>query len=209
MMMINNPFGQDPMDFNDETAASRIGDRIRRIRNEKGMSQAELGALIGLNADRIQKYENGARKPKAEMLKQIAGALGVSTLALTDPNTTSYIGAMFAFFELEEKFNMKVATGPQDKVPTITLSANFYDHMYEYMKEWLDEYKMTQTQLEMASSDEEKETILKAYHNWEWNYPQAISDKREISLAKTRIKKKIEELQKLYDELDINVDCEE
>lgn len=208
MIMINNPFGQDPMDFNDETAASRIGDRIRRIRTEKGMSQAELGAIIGLNADRIQKYENGARKPKAEMLKQIAGALGVSTLALTDPNTTSYIGAMFAFFELEEKFNMKVATGPEDKAPTITLSVSFKDRMYEYMKEWLEEYNMTQSQLEMASSDEEKETILKAYHNWEWNYPQGIVDKCEKSLAKTRIKKKIEELQKLYDKLDTSIDCE-
>lgn len=59
MIMVNNPFGQDPMDFNDETAASRVGDRIRKIRTEKGLSQAELGAMVGLTADRIQKYENG------------------------------------------------------------------------------------------------------------------------------------------------------
>ncbi len=29
MIMVNNPFGQDPMDFNEETAADRIGARIR------------------------------------------------------------------------------------------------------------------------------------------------------------------------------------
>ena len=63
MIMVNNPFGQDPMDFNEETAADRIGARIRNIRNAKGMSQGELGEKIGLNADRVQKYENGARKP--------------------------------------------------------------------------------------------------------------------------------------------------
>lgn len=51
-------------EFNEETAADRIGRRIRAIRIEKGMSQAELGAAMGLTADRIQKYENSARKPK-------------------------------------------------------------------------------------------------------------------------------------------------
>ena len=77
MIMVNNPFGQDPMDFNEETAADRIGARIRNIRNAKGMSQGELGEKIGLNADRVQKYENGARKPKPDMLKRIASALDV------------------------------------------------------------------------------------------------------------------------------------
>ena len=99
MLMVSNPFGQDPIDFNEETAADRIGSRIRNIRNSKGLSQSELGERIGLNADRVQKYENGARKPKPDMIKQIASALGVSTLALTDPVTTNYIGAMFAMFE--------------------------------------------------------------------------------------------------------------
>ena len=60
MIGVDNPLGQDPIDFYDETAASRIGNRIRTIRVEKGMSQAELGNLVGLTADRIQKYENGA-----------------------------------------------------------------------------------------------------------------------------------------------------
>ena len=85
MLMVNNSFGNDPMDFNEDTSADRIGARIRTIRIARGMSQAELGEKVGLNADRMQKYENGARKPKADMLKQIAHALGVSTLALTDP----------------------------------------------------------------------------------------------------------------------------
>lgn len=152
--------------------ASRIGGRIRRIRTEKGMSQAELGALIGLTADRIPKYENGARQPRTDVIEQLAGALGVSIFALTDPNTTSYIGAMFAFFELEEKFNMTVARGSKnkEKAPTIALSVSSADPMYYYMQEWLKEYEKTQSQLKAAASDEEKKTILKAYHEWKWNY---------------------------------------
>lgn len=182
--------------------ASRIGDRIRRIRTEKGMSQAELGAIIGLNADRIQKYENGARNPKADMLKQIASALGVSTLALTDPNTTSYIGAMFAFFELEENFNMTVARGPEnkEKAPTMTLSVSSADPMYYYMQEWLKEYEKTQSQLKAAASDEEKATILKVYHEWKWNY-SLDNSAYEKAIKKVRLKKEIEKLQKEYDSL--------
>lgn len=202
MIMVNNPFGQDPMDFNDETAASRVGARIRKIRTEKGLSQADLGSMVGLTADRIQKYENGARKPKTDLLKQIASALGVSTLALVDPNTTSYIGAMFALFELEEHFNMKIEKTPDDHVLGMSLTVEFRDHMYEYMKEWYEVYEQTRSELEVASSDEERDEIMKSYHNWEWNFPQGIVDKTEKGLQKARLKKKIEELQEVYDKLD-------
>lgn len=194
------------MSTNDKAAnsspASRIGDRIRRIRTEKGMSQAELGALIGLTADRIQKYENGARQPRANVIDQLTDALGVSIFALTDPNTASHIGAMHAFFELEEKFNMTVARGPEnkDKNPTMALSVSSADPMYYYMQEWLEEYEKTKSQLEAASSAEEKETILKAYHEWKWNY-SLDSSAYEKSLQKARLKNEIEKLQKEYDSL--------
>lgn len=202
MIMVNNPFGQDPMDFNEETAASRVGDRIRKIRTEKGLSQAELGAMVGLTADRIQKYENGARKPKADLLKKIAGALGVSTLALVDPTTTNYIGAMFAMFELESTFNMKIEKSGEDEKPAMRLTVDFRDHLYEYMKEWYEVYSQIQSELEVASSDDERAEIMKSYHNWQWSFPQGIVDKSEKAMMKARIKNKIEELQEVYDKLD-------
>ena len=77
--------GVDPYDFNVSTEAERIGKRIRTIRIARGLSQTQLGEKVGLNADRIQKYENGARKPKKELLKQIARALGVQPMAIADP----------------------------------------------------------------------------------------------------------------------------
>ena len=66
----NNSFGENLI-LNEQTAAARVGNRIRKIRMEKGLSQTELGEKVGLNADRIQKYENGARKPKADLLKKL------------------------------------------------------------------------------------------------------------------------------------------
>ena len=188
MITINKAFGQDPVEFNDETAADRVGARIRTIRNARGLSLAELGEKVGLNADRMQKYENGARKPKTDMLKKIAEALGVSTLALADPVTTSYIGAMYAMFELEHN----------------CLTVDFKDSLYEYMKDWYDVYAQMKSDLEVANSKEEKAEIINAYHNWEWTYPQGIVDKTEKSLEKARLKRKIAELQERYDQLDQN-----
>ncbi|MBP5607643.1 MAG: helix-turn-helix transcriptional regulator [Lachnospiraceae bacterium] len=202
MIMVNNPFGQDPMDFNEETAADRIGARIRTIRNAKGMSQGELGEKIGLNADRVQKYENGARKPKPDMLKRIASALEVSTLALTDPVITNYIGAMFAMFELENTFNMKIGKTPDDQPPGLCISVDFKDEIYKYMEEWYKAYTQMQSELEIATSDEERKEITDSYHNWEWSFPQGIIDKTEKDLQKARLKRKIEELQEAYDKLD-------
>ena len=202
MFGVDNPLAQDPIDFYDETVASRMGNRIRTIRVEKGMSQAELGNLVGLTADRIQKYENGARKPKKDLLKNIAAALGVSTLALVDPNTTSRVGAMYALFELENRFNMKIEKTPEDKPPGMSLTVDFRDSMYEYMKEWYEVYSAMRTEMESASSEAEKTEILKACHNWEWTFPKGLVDKTSKEMQKRRLKSKIEELQEVYDKLD-------
>lgn len=43
---------------------------------------------------------------------------------------------------------------------------------------------------------------MASYHNWEWTFPQGIVDRTEKNLQKARIKKKIEELQEAYDQLD-------
>ena len=204
MITVSNTFGKDPVEFNDETSADRVGARIRNIRMAKGLSLAELGEKVGLNADRMQKYENGARKPKLDMLKKIAEALGVSTLALADPVTTSYIGAMYAMFELERNFNMKIKPTDEDHVPGMCLTVDFKDSLYEYMKDWYEVYAQMKSDLEVANSEEEKTEIIKSYHNWEWTFPQGIVDKTEKNLEKARLKRKIAELQERYDQLDQN-----
>lgn len=176
MIMTRNPFGQDLMEFNNDTVASRVGSRIRKIRTERGMTQSDLGAKLGLTANRIQKYENGARKPKDDLLKEIARALEVSVLALSDPVTTNFIGAMYALFEMEEYFNIKIEKLSEDKAPAISLTVDFREHLYAYLKEWEEIYSLSKEQFEEASSDDEKEEIIKAYHNWQWTFPRGMTD---------------------------------
>lgn len=199
MLMVNNPFGQDAADFNEETSADRIGRRIRAIRTEKGMSQADLGAKMNLTADRIQKYENGARKPKLTMLKQFAQVLGVETIALMDPVVSNYIGAMYAFFEMESLYNLEVKKDGNRY--SLMFGNGNNDPMSNHLKEWYEERETIRTRMENAS-DEEKKKIFDEYHDWERTYPKALTDKTEKALQKARLKNTIAELQEKLDKMD-------
>ena len=198
-LMINNPFGQDAADFNEETSADRIGRRIRAIRTEQKMSQAELGQAVGLTADIIQKYENGARKPKFDMLKQFAHVLGVETIALLDPVVSNYIGAMFAFFEMEDLYELEVKKNGGKY--SIQFGNGFTGTMNDYLKEWYDERETIKTRLEVAS-EEEKKTILAEYHDWERTFPKALTEKTAKIIQKKRIENTIAELQEKLEKLD-------
>lgn len=59
-----------------------IGGQIRRFRKESGMTQKDLGNLLGISPQMVAQYETGKRKPKLETSKKIAEALGVSLIDL-------------------------------------------------------------------------------------------------------------------------------
>lgn len=202
-MISRNYFAMDPMDFNENTSADRVGRRIRQIRESQGMTQVELGKKVGLTGDRVQKYENGFRKPKADLLKKIAEALGVSTLALTDPVVANYKGAMFAFFEMEKAYNLNIK---RDGVKLSLVFENGYSGtMNDYLDEWEKERHQVEIELESASSEEERASILHAYEMWKWNFPQGVVAKTEEELKEMRKAKIEEQMKQLQKELaDLN-----
>lgn len=58
-------------------ADEELGRRIRLRRVEQKMSQAELGELLGVSFQQIQKYEKGTNRVGASRLQQIADSLKV------------------------------------------------------------------------------------------------------------------------------------
>lgn len=56
-----------------------LGNRIKTLRKQKGLTQKQLGEKCGIVDVNIRKYESGTQKPKIETLQKIAYALGVST----------------------------------------------------------------------------------------------------------------------------------
>ena len=55
-----------------------IGERIRILRLERGLSQLELGALIGASAREIDLFEKGAKRVGAARLIRIAKVLEIN-----------------------------------------------------------------------------------------------------------------------------------
>lgn len=63
-----------PLDLGGET----FGERLSRIRKERGFTQAELAAKVGIIQVLVSDYERGKLRLNAEMIVRFALALGVS-----------------------------------------------------------------------------------------------------------------------------------
>ena len=60
-----------------------IGERLKRIRKEKGMTQDSVAERAGVTATSISRWENGERDPTFRDVEKIAAALGVTMEELT------------------------------------------------------------------------------------------------------------------------------
>lgn len=73
-------------DFSQSVAddSGGIGEKIKAVRLQKGVSQTALAKTLGVSTAMIFQYEVGKRKPKVETLSKIAGALGVDLKVFYD-----------------------------------------------------------------------------------------------------------------------------
>ncbi|NOQ75416.1 MAG: helix-turn-helix domain-containing protein [Crocinitomix sp.] len=55
-----------------------FGERLTIIRKRKGLSQADIGKIIGINGDAYGRYERNEVKPNIDMATSISNALKVS-----------------------------------------------------------------------------------------------------------------------------------
>ena len=58
-----------------------IGQKVRALRFDRGLSQSELASQVGVTFQQVQKYENGANRISAGRLALIAKALGMPVTA--------------------------------------------------------------------------------------------------------------------------------
>ncbi len=59
-----------------------VGQQVKRLRMERGMSQDTLGKGLGLTFQQVQKYEKGTNRISASRLQQIAVIFGVPVTAM-------------------------------------------------------------------------------------------------------------------------------
>ncbi len=56
-----------------------IGDKLKKLRTSKGLTQTELGKLAEVSYIQIGRYEKNASKPSSKVIKKLADALEVDT----------------------------------------------------------------------------------------------------------------------------------
>ena len=55
---------------------------LKRLRKEKGMSQADLATMLGVKQNTISGWEKGVREPSLHMLVRLASLFGCTVDAL-------------------------------------------------------------------------------------------------------------------------------
>ncbi len=65
--------------MNEEQAIDIFAERLKAVRELRGLSQTQLAEKAGLPASSVSHFEAGARKPSFDNLKRLAEALDVTT----------------------------------------------------------------------------------------------------------------------------------
>ena len=126
-----------------------IGKRIKFFRNRKGMTQKQMGEMLGFlsrTSDvRMAQYESEAR-----------------VHAITVPNIDSYIGLLHTLFALEDMYGLKIGEIDGEICLRLDKSADVYISMFEMFRAWQ----------EKAAALEREEITKEEYDQWRYNYPE-------------------------------------
>lgn len=154
-----------------------IGDRIKRFRNRKGLTQKELGEAIGFDnrtADvRIAQYEKGTRNPKKKYTDKMAEVLNVNECALEIPeiNTSDYVSFFQFLFALEDENVFKVDEC-KNGAPCLILKKDDTSSRNYIFIDWLNMNKL----LKSGKITQEE------YDNWRYKLPFGESEELHIKL---------------------------
>lgn len=61
-----------------------IGEKIKYLRKQRGLTQDQLAYKAGLHTITIRKYEAGQRTPRIQQIESLANALDINAIALQD-----------------------------------------------------------------------------------------------------------------------------
>ena len=149
-----------------EIETMAIGQRIKLFRNKKGMTQKQLGELLGFlgkTSDvRMAQDESEARIPKSDLVKEMASIFDVSTHALNVPDIDTYVGLMHTLFALEDMYGLKIRE--MDGEPCLYLEKS-------HNSSFLSMYDMFHAWQQQSAKLENGEISREEYEEWRYKYP--------------------------------------
>lgn len=159
-----------------------IGQRIKFFRNRKGMTQKQLGELLGFKEKtsdvRMAQYESEARVPKIDLVKQMSQIFDVNTHALTVPDIDTYDGLMHTLFALEDMYGLKVKNISGQPYlcldRSISAPGSSVDQMF---RAWM----------EQADKLENGEISKEEYDEWRYKYPELDTYQRHAKVPSQKL----------------------
>ena len=152
-----------------------VGENIRRIRKERGLTQKQLGELVGASEAYIRAYESGRRNPKPSSLEKIANALAVNPEVLENSDF-DMIKAMHRLFQIARQYNGHLFEC-KDEEGNDTVGIRF--ETLTLMSAWCQRYEKFLEDVEKCNEikDAKKrgEALIKAetdYDRWMDTYPE-------------------------------------
>ena len=143
-----------------------FGERIRKFRNMIGMTQQELGTKLGFSEKsaviRVGQYENENRKPKQDMINNMAYIFDVASESITVPDIDNYIGLMHTLFALEDRYGLTVTMlDGQICLKQDINHPNYNRSLADDLQSWYDKKSKLTSGSILASE----------YDHWRYNFP--------------------------------------
>ncbi len=106
-----------------------MGQRIRQLRERRGLTQKELANLCGIGESALRSYELGARYPKDKVLDKIAKVLRVRPECFEVYGINTELQLIHALFNFEERFKLEPESNgrPAIRAQSPMLSQAFLD----------------------------------------------------------------------------------
>ena len=130
-----------------------LGENIRRIRKERGLTMRQLGEKVGVSESYMRAYEVGERHPKQDKIEKIAIALVVNPETLQNSEFDS-VRAMHRLFQIFRQYGGVLFENDEEEV-CIKFSS-----LQSIMTYWKDRYD--QYQKDLAECDNIKNPLQKA-----------------------------------------------
>lgn len=168
-----------------------VGENIRRIRQERGLTLKQLGEMVGVSEAYIRAYESGRRNPKLKSLEALAQALAVNVEVLTNSDFDG-IKAMHRLFQVFRQYDGHLFEY-QDQDGNDMVAVSF--GTLSLMRSWCERYGKYMEEVEKCNSikDVKKraEALLKAeadFNLWMDIYPESEPFDMNLQFQKTHNK---------------------
>ena len=126
----------------------RIGQRIKQARLHRGMTQKELGMMVGFDENtadiRIAQYESSTRTPKTDMRNKLGAALRINPQYFYDSDLYSAEDIMFLLFELDSVHKLELNPFQDGKKTWVNIHIG-YNLVDDFLIEWQKKKKALTT----------------------------------------------------------------